>query len=185
MLEYRNAFENTGDSQKAAEGLFASKVLLVEGESESLILPFCFDRIGFDYDGKGISIVRCGGKNELDRFYRLYSEFGIPCFILFDGDFQNFQTEDQAHTIKANKSILSLFGCLDDFPDGNVHESYFGFRTLLEDNLGLNGIGSKRKAFGCSLGSRMPFPARKQLFRSGLKRLPTSLTVCLTRRAPS
>lgn len=145
MLEYRNAFENTGDSQKAAEGLFASKVLLVEGESESLILPFCFDRMSYDYDGKGISIVRCGGKNELDRFYRLYSEFGIPCFILFDGDFQNAATEDRKHTINANRSILSLFGCADDFPDGNVHDSYFGFKTLLEDNLSIEGIGSKTK----------------------------------------
>ncbi len=145
MLEYRNAFENTGDSQKAAEGLFASKVLLVEGESESLILPFCFGRLNYDYDGKGITIVRCGGKNELDRFYRLYSEFGIPCFILFDGDFQNADTEDWKHTIKANKAILSLFGCTDDFPDGNVHDSYFGFRTLLEDNLGIDGISSKTK----------------------------------------
>ena len=101
--------------------------------------------MSYDYDGKGISIVRCGGKNELDRFYRLYSEFGIPCFILFDGDSQNAQTEDRNHTIKANRDILSLFGCTDDFPDGNVHESYFGFRTLLEDNLGIADIGSKTK----------------------------------------
>lgn len=145
MLEYRNAFENTGDSQKAAEGLFASKVLLVEGESESLILPFCFNKIGYDYDGKGISIVRCGGKNELDRFYRLYSEFGIPCFILFDGDYQNLETKDRDHTIKANKAILSLFDCEDDFPDGKVHDSYFGFETLLEDSLGIGDVGSKTK----------------------------------------
>lgn len=144
MLTYRNAFENTGDSQKAAEGLFASKVLLVEGESEALILPFCFDSMGYDYNGKGVSVVRCGGKNELDRFYRLYSEFGIPCFILFDGDFQNSETKDKNHTIKANRVILSLFGCEDDFPDGVVHESYFGFKTLLEDNLGIDDIGSSK-----------------------------------------
>ena len=30
MLQYQNAFENTGDSQKAAEALFASKIILVE-----------------------------------------------------------------------------------------------------------------------------------------------------------
>jgi putative ATP-dependent endonuclease of OLD family len=63
MTTYKNAFENTGDSRMAAEALFASKIVLVEGESESLILPFCFDMIGYDYIGKGISIVRCGGKN--------------------------------------------------------------------------------------------------------------------------
>ena len=145
MLEYRNAFENTGDSQKAAEGLFASKVVLVEGESESLILPYSFDKIEYDYDGKGIWIVRCGGKNELDRFYRLYSEFGIPCFVIFDGDSQNKGTEDEKHTVGANKAILSLFGCNDDYPDGELHDSYLGFSTLLEDNLGIGPVGAKTK----------------------------------------
>ena len=145
MFEYRNAFENTGDSQKAAEGLFASKILLVEGESESLIVPFCFDHIGYDYDGKGVSIVRCGGKNELDRFYRLYSEFGIPCFVLFDGDSQNIGTQDEGHTVKANRTILSLFGCGSDFPDGLVHDRYLGFTKTLEDSLGIGQVGSKTK----------------------------------------
>ena len=28
-----------------------------------------FDVIGFDFIKEGISIVRCGGKNEMDRFY--------------------------------------------------------------------------------------------------------------------
>ena len=145
MLTYQNAFENTGDSQKAAEALFASKVVLVEGESESLILPYCFDKIGFDYIGKGISIVRCGGKNELDRFYRLYSEFGIPCFVLFDGDGQNVGTSDEKHTVKANRAILSLFGCNADFPDGCVHAGYLGFKNTLEDALNIGAVGSGTK----------------------------------------
>ena len=145
MLEYRNAFENTGDSQKAAEALFASKILLVEGESESLIVPYCFDKIGYDYIGKGVSIVRCGGKNELDRFYRLYSEFGIPCFTLFDGDSQNKGTEDERHTIRANRAILSLFGCTDDFPDGRVHDRYLGFTCMLENSLNIGSIGKETK----------------------------------------
>lgn len=145
MLEYRNAFENTGDSQKAAEALFASKILLVEGESESLIVPYCFDQIGYDYLDKGISIVRCGGKNELDRFYRLYSEFGIPCFILFDGDSQNKGTEDEMHAISANHAILSLFDCHDDFPDGHVHDRYLGFSKMLENSLQIGEVGKHTK----------------------------------------
>jgi putative ATP-dependent endonuclease of OLD family len=80
-LSYQNAYENTGDSQKASEAMFAKKVILVEGESESLILPYFFKLLNYDYIAKGISIVRCGGKSELDRFYRLYAEFGIPCYI--------------------------------------------------------------------------------------------------------
>jgi putative ATP-dependent endonuclease of OLD family len=145
MAEYSNAFENTGDSQKAAEALFASKILLVEGESESLIVPYCFHRIGYDAIEKGVSIVRCGGKNEIDRFYRLYSEFGIPCYILFDGDAQNIGTKDESHTVKANRSILSIFDNNNDFPDGHVHENYLGFKNRLEDALGIGKIGANVK----------------------------------------
>lgn len=145
MLQYQNAFENTGDSQKAAEALFASKILLVEGESESLIIPYCFDKIGYDYIGKGISIVRCGGKNEIDRFYRLYSEFGVPCFIMFDGDSQNKETEDEQHTIEANKAILSLFGCAESFPDGYVHDQYLGFKETIENSLDVGTVSKHTK----------------------------------------
>ena len=165
MLTYQNAFENTGDSQKAAEALFASKVILVEGESESLILPYCFDKIGYDYVGKGISIVRCGGKNELDRFYRLYSEFGIPCFIVFDGDGQNAGTADEKHTIEANRAILALFKCNQSFPDGSVHDGYLGFATTLEDNLGIGSVGAKTK--GLKL-----FLKFKDVYRQGAASIP-------------
>lgn len=179
MLEYRNAFENTGDSQKAAEALFASKILLVEGESESLIVPYCFDRIGYDYLDKGISIVRCGGKSELDRFYRLYSEFGIPCFILFDGDSQNKGTEDEKHTIKANHAILSLFGCHDDFPDGHVHDRYLGFSKMLENSLRIGEVGKdtkglrlfKRFKAAVDKGTRIPLWA--EYIRDELDFLPS------------
>lgn len=145
MLEYKNAFENTGDSQKAAEAIFASKVILVEGESESLILPFCFDAIGYDCIGKGISIVRCGGKNELDHFSRLYSEFGIPCYIIFDGDGQNKGTTDEPHTIQVNRGILSLFGISAEYPDGRIHEQFLGFTKRLEDALCIGPVGNNVK----------------------------------------
>lgn len=165
MLTYKNAFENTGDSQKAAEALFASKIILVEGESESLLLPYCFDCIDYDYLEKGISIVRCGGKNEIDRFYRLYSEFGIPCFVLFDGDSQNVGTPDEGHTIEANRAILSLFGENSDYPDGYVHDYYLGFRKRLEDSLGIGEIG--RDVKGLKLFKRF-----KDAINSGTTAIP-------------
>lgn len=43
MLEYLNAYEGTGDSQRASEAMFARKAILVEGESEVLILPYFFN----------------------------------------------------------------------------------------------------------------------------------------------
>ena len=144
MERYRNAFENTGDSQKSSEAMFARKVVLVEGESEVLILPYLFSLCGYDEISEGITIVRCGGKSEIDRYYRLYSEFGIPAFILFDGDYQNVGKEDEAATIKKNKGILGLFNETGNFPDGIVHDRYLGFKCRLEENLGIQGIGNKK-----------------------------------------
>ena len=191
MLQYQNAFENTGDSQKAAEALFASKVILVEGESESLIVPYCFDRIGYDYIGKGISIVRCGGKNEIDRFYRLYSEFGIPCYIMFDGDSQNKGTADEQHTIEANKTILSLFGCGDSFPDGIVHDQYLGFKETIENSLGVGDVSRSTKGlrlfrrFKDALNSnRTQVPGWAQLIANKMDALPDEAASILLQPAP-
>ena len=138
METYNYAYDNTGDSQKANEAFFAKKIILVEGESESLILPYFFKLINFDYIAENISIVRCGGKSELDRFYRLYSEFGIPCFIIFDGDAQNTDPQERSDTIMKNKAILSMFGCDDDYPSGSTKKNYLGFVNSLESNLNIS-----------------------------------------------
>lgn len=91
-----------------------------------------------------MTIVRCGGKSELDRYYRLYSEFGIPAFIIFDGDYQNVGKDDEDATIAKNRGILRLFNIDDDFPDGAIHENYLGFVYRLEENLGIDGIGNAK-----------------------------------------
>lgn len=147
MLHYKNAYEETGDTQKANEAFFAKKVILVEGQSESLTLPYLFQLLNFDYIAKAVTIVRCGDKQELDRFYRLYAEFGIPCFIIFDGDRQHEGTENEASTIQKNKTIFSLFGVDSEFPDNNVHDQYLGFEQTLNQNLGFETAQKGLKLF--------------------------------------
>lgn len=143
MEEYAYAYDNTGDTQKANEAFFSKKIILVEGASEVLIIPYFFKLLGFDYIAENISIVQCGGKSEIDRFYRLYSEFGIPCFIIFDGDAQHTSEKQRKEDIRKNKAILELVDStlVDstlDYSLGSVHDKYLGFRTCLEDNLGLS-----------------------------------------------
>lgn len=143
MEMYAYAYDNTGDTQKANEAFFSKKIILVEGASEVLIIPYFFKLLGFDYIAENISIVQCGGKSEIDRFYRLYSEFGIPCFIIFDGDAQHTSEKQRKEDIRKNKAILELVDStlVDstlDYSLGSVHDKYLGFRTCLEDNLGLS-----------------------------------------------
>ena len=137
LLEhYRSIYDFTGDTRKANEAFFAKKIILVEGQSEALILPYFFELSYYDFIGKGISIVRCGDKGQLDAFYRLYSEFGIPCYIIFDGDKQNQGTEDKANTISKNHDIIGIFEDVVNFPETEVKDSYLVFETTLEDNIG-------------------------------------------------
>ncbi len=137
MLYHQTAYEQTGDSQRANEAFFANKIILVEGQSESMLLPFLFEAVNFDYLKEGISIVRCGNKDEIDRFYRLYTEFGIPCYVIFDGDKHLEGSGKGIDNIKKNKVIMELFRDeSEDYPDGKVTENYLGFEYTLNENIG-------------------------------------------------
>lgn len=136
MLRYKNAFENTGDSSNANVAFFAKKIILVEGQTEALCLPYLFSLTDFDYVKEGISIVRCGNKNEIDRFCRLYIEFGIPCYIIFDGDSHLKGTSDESDNITKNRAVLSMLDVDSDYPDGKVHDLYLGFEKEFELHLG-------------------------------------------------
>lgn len=145
FLHFKNAYENTGDSQKANEGFFAKKIILVEWQSESFILPYFFELFGFDFIRESISIVRCGCKNEIDRFFRLYNEFWIPCYIIFDGDKQNEWTQDEENTKNENKAIFDLFGIKDkERADNTVNDNFLWFEKKLEDNLNFTVTGNDK-----------------------------------------
>lgn len=138
LMHYLNAYDNTGDTQKANEGFFAKKIVLVEGQSETLVLPLLLKSISCDITRECITIVRCGCKDELDRFFRLYSEFGIPCYLIFDGDRQLVGTEAESSNLDKNKSIFELFGVSGlDYPDGNPTDYYLGFEETFERSLGI------------------------------------------------
>ncbi|MCE9653553.1 MAG: ATP-dependent endonuclease [Nitrosarchaeum sp.] len=68
------------------EGFFAKKIILVEGQSEEYALPIYCDVLKFNLDINGVSIINAGGKGTIDRYLRVFNEFGIPCYVIFDGD---------------------------------------------------------------------------------------------------
>lgn len=135
-LYFKKAYEQTADSLSSLEAFFATKVVLVEGDSEALILPYFFEKAGFDYTKEKITVVKCGSKNELDRFFRLYSEFGIPCFVMFDGDKDK---NDEVTHKTINNELFDVLGDtnITDFPDNEVHEHYLGFENDFNHALSL------------------------------------------------
>lgn len=86
-----------------AKGLFANKVLIVEGATELFALPEAFHTLGHSLLQEGVEIVQARGKSSIPFFWRVYSAFGIVCACIFDGDASNERRK------KANSDIASIF----------------------------------------------------------------------------
>jgi hypothetical protein len=69
-----------------SELFLARAAVLVEGQTEKLILPFVFSALGYDADREAISIVECGGKPNIALFARICRATGIPFLVVHDSD---------------------------------------------------------------------------------------------------
>ena len=59
--------------------------LLVEGETESILLPECAFAMGYDLQAEGISCVEFSQVG-VDKFIKLAKDLGIEWFVMADGD---------------------------------------------------------------------------------------------------
>jgi hypothetical protein len=69
-----------------SELFLARAVVLVEGLTEKLVLPFVFAALGYDVDREAISIIECGGKPNIPLFARICRATGIPFVVVHDSD---------------------------------------------------------------------------------------------------
>lgn len=75
------------------ELFFASRLLLVEGDTEKLALPEYAQRVGVDLDRAGATIVEVGGKRNLLDFATIAISFGMPTGIVYDLDSSDFRDQ--------------------------------------------------------------------------------------------
>lgn len=67
-----------------SELFFAKKVILTEGETEKIVLPFLARRMGrFD---PNVSIIECGSKYNLSLYIAIMNAFQIPYCVIHDED---------------------------------------------------------------------------------------------------
>ena len=110
------------------EGFFAKKIILVEGQTEEYALPIYCKKSGYDLDEQGISVINVGGIDSMDRFLRVFNEFGIPCYVIFDSDVKELQNE--AELKKSQSALLKLLEC-DQVPQESTFEKRF---TMFKNN---------------------------------------------------
>jgi putative ATP-dependent endonuclease of the OLD family len=81
------------------ELFFASRLLLVEGDTEKFALREYALRLGLDIDAAGATIVEVGGKRNLPAFLDIAASFQIPTGVIYDRDsneFKNRREEEEA-----------------------------------------------------------------------------------------
>lgn len=89
------------------ELFFASRLLLVEGDTEKLSLPEYGKRLFLDLDRQGATIVEVGGKRSLLEFAKVAISYGIPTGLLYDEDSSDFM-EKHSDEAAFNAQLDSL-----------------------------------------------------------------------------
>lgn len=154
-----------------SSAIFANRVLLVEGTTESAVFYGIGDRrsVG-SLEAAGLEIAPIGGKGNLPLAHAILKCLGIPTFCIFDGDAgfeeraiergkstKNIAKEKTGH-INSNKRLLKYFGLADtDFPSQQIDSSIAIFEDHLESFLKaewpewVDACGNLEKEAGISL----------------------------------
>lgn len=138
------------------ELFFATRLLLVEGDTEKLAFPEYAKRLGFDIDRAGATIVEVGGKKSLLEFARISQSFNIPTGIVYDkdaSDFRDHRDDEQAY----NDELDSMAGNGDNMYTWQFIENY---ETELRAALGDEMWQKKCQQYGEVARKSKPIRAR-------------------------
>lgn len=78
------------DANRAAM-LFAERVILVEGQTEKIMLPLLAKQLGCEVPD--VEVIDCGGNQKMTIFQQLLEGFGVKYVAWLDRDFDNADSE--------------------------------------------------------------------------------------------
>jgi hypothetical protein len=113
------------------ESYFAKLVVLVEGIKDQAILLGCALSSSHDFESKGISVIYCNGKCNIDRPLAILKRLKIPYYVVFDSD-----RRGRHPRVEANHELLRLLESerIEDYPS-EISESFACFETNMEKKL--------------------------------------------------
>jgi putative ATP-dependent endonuclease of the OLD family len=128
-----------------SEGFFADVVVLVEGEGDRAAIVAVAKSMGHDLDGNGIAVIPCIGKSNLINAAGVFNSFGLPTYMIWDGDSHLGRTAgkcascghdlDSKADPKENHRLLRLAKLpLTDWPE-HVRATSACFRQKLETTM--------------------------------------------------
>ena len=141
-----------------SELFFAKKVILVEGQTDKIILSYLSKKLGvYSYDD---SIIECGSKSTIPQFIRLLNAFKIPYVAVYDKDNHAWRNPTEIfNSNQKNRSIQKM-----------VHKK-FGSYVELENDIEeeIYNENRERKNY-----KNKPFYALEKVMQEGY-RLPKRL----------
>ena len=118
-----------------SEGFFAKGVVLVEGRSDRAAILATAKLMHLDLEGAGIAVLPVAGKPNLDRPLAIFRELGIPTYVVWDNDAEQWKKTKKDHNLPLARLCIQP-GEEVASPSGTVvAESYAHFNTTLEDLL--------------------------------------------------
>ncbi|HPQ70267.1 MAG TPA: ATP-dependent endonuclease [bacterium] len=110
------------------EGFFSDVVVLVEGEQDRAAILGVAQSRNIDLESRGISVIPCNGKNNLDRPAIIFSQFGIPVYLIWDSD----KGTKGANPGDNHKLLRIVKGEIKDWPN-YIEPTFSCFEKKLED----------------------------------------------------
>lgn len=169
-----------------SEGFFADVVVLVEGEGDKAAIVATAWSSGHELDSNGIAVIPCIGKSNLINAAGVFKTFGLPTYVVWDGDSHLGQTAGKCgscgHDLDSkadpneNHRLLRLVGMdVEDWPE-HVNEKSACFKQKLETTM--------RCEIGDDLFDRLVDECKQQFGMTKRKdaiKNPALLTQVLTR----
>ena len=116
-----------------SEVFFAAKAILCEGQDDVAAVRAMLDRRDIDPDSLSISVLDCGGRENLPDYVRLLDELGIEPLVITDGD---------ASKIKDNDTTARNIAAVEAAATGRM----FRFEEDIETALGTDKRGRENAA---------------------------------------
>jgi putative ATP-dependent endonuclease of OLD family len=91
-----------------SELFFATRLLIVEGDTEKLAFPEYARKLSLDLDKAGATIVEAGGKRNLNDLVEIAASFGIPAGVVYDEDSSDFQNKTDEKAFNAQIEALAM-----------------------------------------------------------------------------
>lgn len=142
-------------------GLFAKRVVLVEGQTEQFALKIYLEKVGLDVEKSGIAIVPVMGKGNLAKWWRFFSAYGIPTYVIFDNDNQHDTKGSQRKDLLNALEIPNADKIISE-TNWLIHDKFSVFGVDFEDTMRnvFNEYKEQEEKAIDMLGSSKPIVAR-------------------------